>query len=156
MSMLSYINQNYPNLEVRILYSTKVPSNQTGPDEVLFLPEVLDLFRIPRTENTKDRVELFFTGTWDGSSMGTKGDAPIEPLMSLTLPKIDSETEVPVTAWTHRIDDLALSSAIGSRTEAKSTVFYVCGPPAMTDDIVKFLKEQDTVVPEQVFCEKWW
>jgi hypothetical protein len=156
MSMLSYIHQNYPNLEVRILYSTKVPSRETGPTEVLFLPEILDLFRIPRTENTRDRVELFFTGTWDGSSMDTHGDAPIQPLMSLTLPNIDSETEVPVTAWTHRIDDLALASAIGDKNQAKSTVFYVCGPPDMTDEFVKFLKDQNNVIPERVFCEKWW
>lgn len=154
--MLLYIHQNYPHLEVRILYSTKVPSRETGPDEVLFLPEILDLFRIPRTENTKDRVELFFTGTWDRSSMGTQDEAPIQPLMSLTLPQIDSETEVPVTAWTHRIDDLALSSAVGDKTEAKSTVFYVCGPPDMTDEIVQFLKDQQHVMAERVFCEKWW
>lgn len=154
--MLSYINHNYPNLEVRILYSTKVPSRETGPDDVLFLPEILDLFRIPRHESTKDRVELFFTGTWDGSHIGTKAEAPIQPLMSLTLPQIDSETEVPVVAWTHRIDDLALSSAIGNKTEAKSTVFYVCGPPNMTDEFVKFLKEQDSVDPDRVLCEKWW
>jgi len=156
MSMLSYINQNYPTLEVRLLYSTKVPSHETGPDEVLFLPRILDLFRIPRTERTKDRVELFFTGTWDGTPIGKRDEAVIKPLMSLTLPKIDSDTEVPVVAWTHRIDDLALSSAVGNKAEAKGTVFYVCGPPDMTDEIVAFLKEQENVVPEQVLCEKWW
>lgn len=156
MSMLSYINENYPNLEVRILYSTKVPSHETGPDEVLFLTRIMDLFRMPRFERTKDRVELFFTGTWDGTQIGKRGEAPIQPLMSLTLPQIDSKTEVPVTAWTHRIDDLALSSAVGNKAEAKNTVFYVCGPPAMTDEMVKFLKEQDAVDPERVLCEKWW
>jgi hypothetical protein len=156
MSMLSYINENYPNLEVRILYSTKVPSHETGPNEVLFLPRILDLFRVPRFEKTKDRIELFFTGTWDGTQIGKRDEAPIQPLMSLTLPKIDSDTEVPVVAWTHRIDDIALSSAIGNKTEAKTTMFYVCGPPNMTDEIVTFLKEQDNVVPENVLCEKWW
>ena len=43
MSMMTYINQNYPNLEVRFLYSTKVPSRETDPSEVLFLQDVLDL-----------------------------------------------------------------------------------------------------------------
>ncbi|KAL5117714.1 hypothetical protein ACEQ8H_004324 [Pleosporales sp. CAS-2024a] len=156
MSMLSYINENYANLEVRILYSTKVPSHKTGPDEVLFLPRIMDLFRMPRFARTKDRVELFFTGTWDGTQIGKRGEAPIQPLMSLTLPQIDSETEVPVTAWTHRIDDLALSSAVGTKAEAKSTVFYVCGPPAMTDEMVGFLKAQDAVDADKVLCEKWW
>src|SRR5690349_10051917 len=95
MSMLSYIHQSYPNLDVRILYSTKVPSRETGPNDVLFLPQILDLFRIPRSESTRDRVELFFTGTWDGSEMGTQNEAPINPLLALTLPQIDSDTEVP-------------------------------------------------------------
>lgn len=156
MSMLSYIHQTYSNLQVRLLYSTKVPSRETDPSEVLFLPEILDLFRIPRSESTKDRLELFFTGTWDGSEMGTNNEAPINPLMALTLPKLDSDTEVPVLAWTHRIDESALSSAVGDQKLAQSSVFYVCGPPDMTDEIVKFLKEQDTIKPERVLCEKWW
>lgn len=156
MSMLTYINQNYPNLEVRLLYSTKVPSRVTDPSEVLFLEAILDLFRIPRHTSTKDRIELFYTGTRDGSAMGTTEGDLIHPLMSLTLPNIDPDSEVPVTAWTHRIDDIALSSAIGSKKETQSTLFYVCGPPDMTDEIVKFLKEQDDVVPERVLCEKWW
>ena len=88
--------------------------------------------------------------------MGTAEGDLIHPLMSLTLPKIDSDTQVPVTAWTHRIDDIALSSAVGSKKEAQSTVFYVCGPPDMTDSIVKFLKEQENVNPKKVLCEKWW
>jgi hypothetical protein len=74
----------------------------------------------------------------------------------LNGPKIDSDTEVPVIAWTHRINDIALSSAIGNKEEAKATVFYVCGPPDMTDEVVAFLKEQQNVVPEHVLCEKWW
>jgi hypothetical protein len=154
--MMTYINQNYPNLEVRFLYSTKVPSRTTDPSEVLFLEDVLSLFRIPRFKTTKDRIELFFTGTWDGSAMGTTDGDLIHPLMSLTLPQIDSDTEVPVTAWTHRIDDIALSSAVGNKKEAQSTVFYVCGPPEMTDEIVKFIKEQDSVAPQRVLYEKWW
>lgn len=156
MSILSYLNQTHPSLEVRLLYSTKVPSRKTDPSEILFLPQILDLFRIPRSETTRDRLELFFTGCRDGSEMGTADGDLIYPLLSLTLPKIDSDTEVPVTAWTHRIDDIALSSAVGDREEAQSTVFYVCGPPAMTDAVVKFLKEQQHVVPERVLCEKWW
>lgn len=155
MSMMSYIDDNYPDLEVRLLYSTKVPSRETAPSQVLFLQDVLDLFRIPRSQATRDRLELFFTGTWDGSEMGTADGDLIHPLMSLTLPQIDAVTEVPVCAWTHRIDDIALSSAVGSKKEAQSTVFYVCGPPAMVDDTAKFIKEHEDVAAERVLCEKW-
>jgi hypothetical protein len=156
MSMMSYINQNYQNLEVRLLYSTKVPSKETSQADVLFLPQIISLFRIPRTEKTKDRIELFFTGTWDGSQVNRGNDEPIQPLMSLTLPNLDSATEVPVVAWTHRINDIALSSAAGRREEAQGTVFYVCGPPDMTDEIVKFLTEKEKIEAERVLCEKWW
>lgn len=76
--------------------------------------------------------------------------------MSLTLPKLHSDTEVPVIAWTHRIDDIALMSACGSLSETAQTVFYVCGPQAMTDSTVEFLKGQPNVIPEHVLCEKWW
>lgn len=156
MSMLTYINQNDPDLEVRLLYSTKVPSRVTEPSEVLFLQAILDLFRIPRSASTKNRIELFYTGTRDGSEMGTTEGDLIHPLMSLTLPNIDAVSEVPVMAWTHRVDDIALSSAVGDQKEAQATLFYVCGPPVMTDGIVGFLKQQEDVVPGRVLCEKWW
>ena len=63
---------------------------------------------------------------------------------------------MPVIAWTHRINDIALSSAVGNKDDAKHTVFYVCGPPTMTDEIVQYLKDQPNVAPERVLCEKWW
>lgn len=156
MSMLSHLHQTDLGLEVRLLYSTKVPSRTTHPSEILFLPEMLHLFRIPRSETTRNRLELFFTGCCDGSGMGTADDDRIYPLLALTLPKIDADTEVPVTAWTHRIDAIALSSAVGNQEEAQSSLFYVCGPPDMTDAVVEWLKEQQDVVPERVLCERWW
>lgn len=100
---------------------------------------------------------MFYTGTWDGTELNRKDDEPIYPLMSLTLPELfTKEKEVPIVAWTHRIDDLALSSAVGTTNDAKSTVFYVCGPPDMTDNIVDYLKKQEHVRLERVLCEKWW
>lgn len=143
-------------MEVRFLYSTKVPSIDTQPSEVLFLPELLDLFRKPREDKSKHRLELFLTSARDGSQLNRRDDEPIYPLMSLTLPKLHSDTEVPVVAWTHRIDDIALMSACGNAEEAPQTVFYVCGPPEMTDSVVDFLKDQPNVKPEHVLCEKWW
>jgi hypothetical protein len=154
--MLRHLHEQNSPVEARILYSTKTPSKDTQPSEVLFLPELLELFRRPRSQPSKDRVELFLTGTWDGTQLNRKDDEPIHPLMSLTLPKLSSDTDVPVIAWIHRIDDIALSSAVGNSDEAPKSVFLVCGPPEMTDNIVNFLKEQRYVKPERVLCEKWW
>lgn len=154
--MLAYLNEENTHLECRLLYSTKVPSRGTEPGEVLFLPELLDLFRKPRSLATKDRLELFFTDAWDGSKVDRGNDEPIYPLMSLTLPQMDSQTQVPISAWTHRIEETALSSAVGKRDEAPYTVFYVCGPPAMADYVTQYFHKQPGVAPEHVFCEKWW
>ena len=154
--MLTHLHEQNSPVEARILYSTKTPSKDTQPSEVLFLPELLELFRKPHSRRSKDRIELFLTGTWDGTQLNRKDDEPIHPLMSLTLPKLFTDMEVPVVAWTHRIEDIALSSAVGNRDEACSSVFYVCGPPEMTDSIVDFLKAQQHVRPEHVLCEKWW
>ena len=110
--MLAHLHEQDSSIETRILYSTKTPSKDTQPSEVLFLPELTELFRKPRSQPSKDRIELFLTGTWDGTELNRKDDEPIHPLMSLTLPKLATDTEVPVIAWTHRIDDTALSSAV--------------------------------------------
>jgi hypothetical protein len=154
--MLTHINEQKSPIETRILYSTKTPSRDTEPAEVLFLPELLNLFRKSRSNPSKDRIELYFTGTWNGPGLDRNDDEPIHPLMSLTLPKLFTDMEVPVVAWTHRIDDTALSSAVGSRDEAASSIFYVCGPPAMTDSIVELLKSNEHIPPDRVLCEKWW
>ena len=37
-----------------------------------------------------------------------------------------------------------------------NTVAYVCGPPAMTDEVVAFLNSQQGMSKERVLCEKWW
>jgi hypothetical protein len=154
--MLAQLHELDSPVEARILYSTKTPSKDTKPSEVLFLPELLELFRKPRAHASKDRIELFLTGTWDGTQLNRNDDEPIQPLMSLTLPNLQTNTVVPVVAWTHHIEDIALSSAVGNREEASSSVFYVCGPPQMTDSIVDWLKKQENVRPERVLCEKWW
>lgn len=156
ISILKHFHEEQSTVEARLLYSTKVPSRATQPTEVLFLPELLDLFRKPRSQPSKNRLELFLTGAWDGSKLDSQNDEPIQPLMSLTLPKLESDTEVPITAWTHRIDEIALLSAVGKREEASSSVFYVCGPADMTDGIVEFIQKQQHVEPERVLCEKWW
>lgn len=154
--MLSHLHEQNSQIETLVLYSTKTPSKTTTPDQVLFLPELLDLFRKPRHSHATDRIELYLTGTWDGTQLNRMDVEPIQPLLSLTLPKLSTDTEVPVVAWTHRIDDIALSSAVGKPDDASSSVFYVCGPPEMTDSIVEHLKKQKHVHPDWVLCEKWW
>jgi len=153
--MLSYIHEESPFQEVCLLYSTKLPSKHPDRAEVLFLPRILELFRTtsPNLER-KNHVYFFFTGAWDSPQISDQD----EFLRSLSLSTdSESETYLPIRAWGNRIDEAALSRAIGTSYEqTHSSVFYVCGPPDMTDSIVKYLREQDYVAPERVLCEKWW
>jgi len=55
-----------------------------------------------------------------------------------------------------RFDKSALMSVVGQQHERAASVFYVCGPPDMTDGIVQQLGETDGVGSERVLCEKWW
>jgi len=56
-----------------------------------------------------------------------------------------------------RIDHDDLKEAIGRNPEDRiSVVCYVCGPPAMTDDFVNFLRRADGMEERRVLCEKWW
>ncbi|KAF2192666.1 hypothetical protein K469DRAFT_654433 [Zopfia rhizophila CBS 207.26] len=156
ISMLSHIRQECASVgHVRLLYSTKLPSNNPNHSEILFLPRILDLFRDPQAapiEDEKDCLELFFTGIWDNSQL-LSGD---ELVHSFNLPGLQSETRVPAMVWFHRINESALSRAIGGQKERRSSVFYVCGPSDMTDHLVEYLREQDDIAPAQVLCEKWW
>ncbi|KAF2476376.1 uncharacterized protein BDR25DRAFT_210488 [Lindgomyces ingoldianus] len=157
ISMLSYIREeNVPLDHVRLLYSTKLPSKTSTKSEVLFLPRILDLFctsKPPPRQNHRDRLELFFTGTLDGSLLCCNEDVLFQ---SFVLPGFESEGNLPVVAWGGRINEHALSSAVGNEKERGSAVFYVCGPPDMTDSIVQYLKDRENVAPESVLCEKWW
>ncbi|KAF2271142.1 hypothetical protein CC78DRAFT_557164 [Lojkania enalia] len=133
ISILSYIRQEQPLLDVRFLYSTKISSKGAQQGEVLFLPRILNLLSTPSgaERQGKSRLELFLTGTWDG--IGDFG-----------------------SVLTQRIDEAALSRAIDSQEKRQSSIFYVCGPRDMTDSIVEHLRGQDNIAPEQVLCEKWW
>jgi hypothetical protein len=149
--MLAHIRQESPDLQVHFMYSTKLPSRDPDTSEILFLPQILGHLRNPPSPNS--HLELFLTGTWDGSQL-SPDDAFIQSLQA--LPNIDGRTVLPVTVRTDRIDEASLSKAIGTHSERQSSAFYVCGPPEMTDNTVDFLRRQDDIVPERVLCEKWW
>jgi hypothetical protein len=151
ISILSHISYEAPALEVRFLYSTKLPSRGPARAEILFLPRLLDVFHIPG--NRSSRLDLFFSGTWDGNAPSLED----EFVRSFGLTRGGQpDTSLPVTVRTGRIDKEALSNAVGDRQARLSSVFYICGLPEMTDDTVQFLCETEGVVSQHVLCEKWW
>jgi hypothetical protein len=135
-----------PSLTLRFLYSTKLPSGNPSNAEVLFLPQLLELFHEQKDGSDDSGLELFFTGSWDGSLISQDS----EFVRSLG----NSSGSL---VMTDRISDTSrLSSALGPESQRATSVWYVCGPPQMTDSIVEFLRQQPGVVSELVLCEKWW
>ena len=147
ISILSHIAVCGPQLdEVRMLYSTKIPTNGSRPADILFVPRLLDIFS--GSTYVKGRLQLFLTGTWDHSTIQSNHIASFLD----NCGKMES-----VSAFSRRPSDTDLLDAAGrSRDERTGTVYYVCGPPDMTDSLVQFFSDQEGVSPEQVLCEKWW
>jgi ferredoxin-NADP reductase len=149
ISMLSVLLKAEPSLEVTLMYSTKLPSESPKPEEVLFLPRILELFSSAHAlsnRERKNRIELFFTG------LGEDDDYPNFDgiLSSLHTP------DLPIVISQNRMASLDVSMAVGSKEEQRSSVFYVCGPPDMTDEITKFIQRHHDVDKARVLCEKWW
>lgn len=63
----------------------------------------------------------------------------------------------PVERWTGvsgRIDKESLTNALAGSQDG--VVAFVCGPPAMTDDLLKVLRDEIGLPPENVRFERWW
>ncbi|KAF1995832.1 hypothetical protein P154DRAFT_580536 [Amniculicola lignicola CBS 123094] len=152
MSMLSHIREEEYSLEVHMLYSTKVPDKSSERDSILFLPQILEAFgghRISPDRKGKDSLQLFLTCTWSGEQITAN---------SYFQNSLDHQpgTSLSITTRIHRIEKENLLAIIGNEDERRHSVYYVCGPPEMTDSIVEYLRQQEGVTPESVLCEKWW
>ncbi|KAF2741514.1 hypothetical protein EJ04DRAFT_530519 [Polyplosphaeria fusca] len=134
-------------LDVRFLYATKAPRPNAEPSEILSLPRLIELFWTPdpAADENRNRLDVFFTSTIDKSCIASD-DTLINSLNEGSA----------VQASARRIDRSILIEAIGTRSERERSVFYVCGPPDMTDSIVDFVCSQDNVTSKHVLCEKWW
>ena len=143
---------------VRFLYATRIPQYRPKITEILFLSRLSSIFQSSglkdsrRDEEERGRLELYLTGGYTGRL--------ISPNVSQN--SVDEKEDLKVekaTPYTYfrRIKDDDLQSAVGSDKQAReSSLYYVCGPPEMTDYIVEYIRKQDSVGPERVLCEKWW
>ena len=139
-----------PRAEIVFLYSTKIPSPSStslaggdatleygSADEILFLPRLRSL----SAENPSMRLSLYLTGS-SSNKYSTSTS-------KFVLNDIDSAPKH------HRIGPADLEDALGRDEELRrETVVYVCGPPAMTDEIVAWFEGNG--LDGRVFCEKWW
>ncbi|OCK81709.1 hypothetical protein K432DRAFT_442157 [Lepidopterella palustris CBS 459.81] len=159
ISILSHIRQTDVSLDhLRCLYMTKIPRHNPKASDVLFLPRLLDIFHPSATgldtegKQERERLELFFTGGPEGPFSFQDGRFFLSEHDSLSPGK-----ELPHCTYFSRIGDDDLRSAAGySRKERQASLYYVCGPPNMTDHVVDFMRKQDGVDADRVLCEKWW
>lgn len=143
---------NHP-LQIRFLYSTQVPSSV--PDEetlnqILFLSRLRNTVQRTRTvtkrpSNIKLDLELFLTNI-PSDAAALAGEILNKGTDGSNVPSGSSL----VCVHGRRInkDDL------DAKPQQEDTVYYICGPPPMTDDFVQLL--EPIVGKERVLYEKWW
>ena len=142
---------------VRFLYTTRIPQYQPKITEILFLSRLSSIFQSSSLKNSRrdeerGRLELYLTGGYTGRL--TSPNVSQNSVDEKEYLKVENAT--PYTYF-RRIKDDDLQSAVGSDKQAReSSLYYVCGPPEMTDYIVEYIRKQDSVDPERVLCEKWW
>ncbi|KAF5877787.1 putative oxidoreductase nad-binding domain-containing protein 1 protein [Botrytis fragariae] len=132
------------NLEVKFLYSTKVPASipaegdrRGGETEeaILFLDRLQEIFK----KREQWDLQLFATG----SSQDTIK-------LSKTTPNSNMETHH------QRISNNDIDLILGTMEEKSRTIIYICGPPTMTDSMVSYIRNLPGIDPSRVLCEKWW
>ncbi|KAF4121787.1 Oxidoreductase NAD-binding domain [Geosmithia morbida] len=129
MSMLSHIgHSDVPGKpRVRLAYATKLPSE----GEVVFLDRIAGLFREGRVRGS---VDLFATGGGDG-----------------TFPDV-----VDVHRRRLSVADVERLVREDDDDHLASTLVYICGPPAMTDEFAYGLTTGNLRMdPSNVITEKW-
>src|SRR6266480_1965383 len=127
---LSLHDQHNP-AKVNILYSTKVDKKRVHSNKILFLDR-LKSYEEHNPERTS--VTLFITGDYE---------------------KLEDPEELP-WHFTRRLTAADVLTVLGDFGKRQGTVCYVCGPPSMTDELVRFLNSLDGLEASRVLCEKWW
>ncbi|TGO82435.1 hypothetical protein BPOR_0832g00050 [Botrytis porri] len=132
------------NLEVKFLYSTKVPVSIPAENErkegdteeaILFLDRLQEIFK----KREEWDLQLFATG----SSHDT-----------IKLLKTNAKSNM--ESHHRRMSNLDIDLALGTMAEKSQTIVYICGPPTMTDSMVSYVRNLPGIDPLRVLCEKWW
>ncbi|KAM0302669.1 hypothetical protein ACHAPM_004671 [Fusarium culmorum] len=125
-SMMGCIAEEGYKLDVRVLYSSKVPAQ--GLTGVLFLERIKTWFEENKISGD---LEVFET-----SEHG----------------KHEDESRFNVSKRRFTVQDV--KEAIAG--QEKESVMYVCGPAGMTDEIVDGLARDGGIDKKRVMLEKWW
>ena len=129
---------------VHFIYASRAPEPSHSLSEVLFLDRLQDL-----SKHLKDIARRQFAL-----------DVFLTPYRKEGRQEQVHETD---TSGRHgnfhrgrRFTHEDLLRALGPEGGRQGTVVYVCGPPAMTDEVVDFMAGQQGMSSSRVMCEKWW
>ncbi|KAJ4156788.1 hypothetical protein NW754_008429 [Fusarium falciforme] len=126
VSMIGHITDGGHDVDVRVLYASKVPKG--GLKEVLFLERIAGWFDQGKL---RGELKVFATG---GVTEGASG------------------TGFEVLTRRFGVEDIR--EAVGDRVD--EGLVYVCGPQGMTDELVEGLTEEGGLDKRRVLVEKWW
>ncbi|KAH7242411.1 hypothetical protein BKA59DRAFT_513931 [Fusarium tricinctum] len=125
-SMLGWTAEEACNLDVKVLYASKIPTQ--GLNGVLFLDRIRAWFR---KEKLSGDLKVFATG---------------EP------GRLKDSSELEVLRRRLTVQDVR-EAIVGQEDDC---VVYVCGPAAMTDELVEGLIRDGGMDKKRVMLEKWW
>lgn len=124
---------------VKLLYGTKTMKPDCS--DVLFYPRIARI--VADSKLKSDNIEAQIYATSDNSNAVTPTTSSSEDAKPQVIPRRMRKNDV----------EFALGKDLAERA---STVIYVCGPQAMTDEFVGTVKDIKGVNSEHVLCEKWW
>ncbi|KAI0865591.1 hypothetical protein F4860DRAFT_258248 [Xylaria cubensis] len=152
-----------PGFEVHFLYSLKDPEpgskERRRARDMLFVERIARIFRLGKV---KGRFRVFLTSSSTaerGKEQGQEEDGEI--ICTDAGKKGEGETDntytIPFHPRRYTIDE-DVAEALGSPSERRHAVVYVCGVPSMTDEFVARLTDKDGLGMDshRVLCEKWW
>lgn len=140
MSMLSHIAETQAqDVEVQMLHGNKLPAG--GVSKILFLDRITRLFGQGRL---RGQLRLFITPDGEGN----------DGLANKSETQSINGANVHLQAGRIGLDNLR--EAI--EEDRETSLAYVCGPPAMTDEFVSVLKSESglRMHASRVLSEKWW
>jgi NAD(P)H-flavin reductase len=152
ISIISHLNNNDPDTicpaKVHILYSSRLPESHDNLsleeklEQILFLPRLRQIMQSHiQSRRTKIYLDLFLTNLpadLDDSRLGGTG-------LSVHAGRIRESD----------LHDVVVN--VSDRSDLSDTVCYVCGPPGMTDSMVKVLgRTLGEGGEKKIFFEKWW
>ncbi|KID73030.1 Armadillo-like helical, partial [Metarhizium brunneum ARSEF 3297] len=144
MSMLSYIAETdgFSKLDVSVFYTSKLP-DRGGLESILFVQRIAALFADGRVKGT---FKMYLTGSPES----------LQRFKRCRKAHCVMDNNVEVQEGRLSAAELCPDPRNGDQS---SSLFYICGPPTMTDSLFTSLTSGDSglnISPAQIMIERWW